>query len=140
MKIKDITPNPNANIPLLRKALEWAEEEAEKPFAESQWRQASWVVGPGRALVNPQGEYETKCGTAYCFAGWTAYATLGEHEDLRLGGDILDKTTGKRVTHCEDRAIEELGITPAEADALFYADNSIKRLRKIAEAIAGERL
>jgi hypothetical protein len=108
------------NIPLLRKAVEWAEAEATKPPTRRLW----W-----------QGDYrmETACGTAFCIAGY-----VGQMLDDRYA-----ETTFVDGTHVADFAAEALGIDADCADGvdgLFSSNNSIEDVRRIAEEIAGERL
>jgi hypothetical protein len=113
----DLTPN----IPLLRKAVEWAEAEAAKPDEQCAWWQGTYeisAVSLGR-----------ECGTCYCIAGYV----------WRIAGD------GKLFDYDEDAA-RLLGIDVAQHNyrrGLFAADNTIEDVRRIAEGIAakaGERL
>lgn len=111
-----MTNLPTPNIPLLRKAVEWAEAEAAKPNDTGLWNQALWA-------------FDTGCGTAYCIAGWTVYEAAGETVPV-----------GPRV---EQRAMHLLGLTYDEAWRLFDCDLSIQDVRRIAGEIAaraGERL
>lgn len=142
---------PEVNIPLLRKAVEWAEAEAARPEIDRQWRQAAWVSTPedvawdvvvgtpldevgfedgfGRLLNT----VESQCGTAYCLAGW-----IGQALDPRYATQhIVDDVHVARV------AADALGIDYQAArgeGGLFAAENSIEDVRRIAEEIAGERL
>lgn len=112
------------NLPLLRKALDWAELEAKKPRRESQWNQAMWLS-------------ETDCGTAYCIAGYVAHITADINRDDGIGMTTLSGVLIPR------HATRELGLTNGEAAQLFMASNSIADLRMIAEDIAeraGEEL
>lgn len=47
-------------------------------------------------------EAKRQCGTTRCVAGWVDYLTLG------------------RVTHSDEHAQDELGLTDEEAEALFF--------------------
>lgn len=120
------------NIPLLRKAVEWAEAEAAKPEGESEWYQGFW-------LSTPIGD----CGTAYCIAGWVA-----QHVDPRYA--LRSAADG---VHACDIAGDALGLPNPEPSwvhmgltgrhamqPLFSGGNSIEDVRRIAESIAGERL
>lgn len=109
------------NIPLLRKAVEWVEDEAQKPAVERQWDQSTWIVGYG-------------CGTTYCVAGYVAMLGDERYGDSRLWVDV--DGDGNEI-HCSDFAQRELGISNAEAAELFFADNSAADVRRIAEQIAG---
>lgn len=117
------------NIPLLRKAVEWAEAEAAKP--NGLWLQ-KWWVSPAdtsdsylMALRQAHGLTED-CGTAYCIAGYVCHV-----EGIETG------------QHAEEAA-RLLGIDPGKSSAafipLFAAGNTIEDVRRIAEDIAGERL
>lgn len=119
------TDLPTPNIPLLRKAVEWAEAEAAKPKAERLWEQWDYIT-------------PKPCGTAYCIAGWVV-ATTAPNVVLRDGsferdGDYLSPF---------DEAKQLLGLTYHEAEDLFVEDNTIEDVREVAEQIAaraGERL
>lgn len=127
--------NTDVNIPLLRKAVEWAEAEDARGD-DSQWNQSTWMMWaetlPAAAVT------ELKCGTACCIAGWVSVATLRPGEYILPGGEIFNKSGN--LTDCEDRATEQLGLTLDQASDLFDAENDIFAVRLIAEAIAGERL
>lgn len=120
------------NLPLLRKAVEWAESEARKPQADSEWYQDHFAVS-GEAIGR-------SCGTAYCIAGWIAHQA-GSH---RIELDSIDGDGSAMV------AQELLGITHEDAwcggfyeGGLFAAGNSIEDVRLVAETIArryGEEL
>lgn len=111
---------PEVNIPLLRKAVEWAEAEAAKPLPESQWYQGAF-------------RQEKACGTAYCIAGYVAQMQDPRYaKDVWAGGKFVGET-----------AAEALGIKSSmgtEPGHLFYSGNTIEDVRRIAEDIAGERL
>jgi nucleotide-binding universal stress UspA family protein len=112
-----MTDLPAPNIPLLRKAVEWAEAEAAKTDGTSLWDQTIWAG-------------DTGCGTAYCVAGWTVYEAAGR-QDVRVGPQV------------ESEAQALVGLTDDESSDLFHPDNSIEDIRRIAEQIAaraGERL
>lgn len=125
----------NVNIPLLRKAVEWAEAEAAKPPEVRQWDQGWWVTLPAERAEEFEVD-EAACGTAYCIAGWTCHAA----------GDVFDESRSECVsnladgTHISYRARDLLGISSSGAEALFYGGNTIADVRRIAESIAGERL
>jgi hypothetical protein len=119
------------NLPLLRKAVEWAESEAAKPVEESEWFQTFYHVA-GK-------EIDRSCGTAYCIAGWTVH----EHGQGDVG---LSTLTDQQIS---DAARDLLGIDDGDAwgiicePGLFDPNNSIEDVREIAESIArkyGEEL
>lgn len=135
--MENYEPNPNANIPLLRKAVEWVEAEAAKgkdskglPLGE--WMQGDWVTNKAN-LVTYYGtelEQEHTCGTAFCVAGYVGQLT----EPRYAQGDTVDGV------HVSDFAEKALGLTPGEAISLFSGGNSAENVRSIAERIAGEPL
>lgn len=127
------------NVPLLRKAVEWAEAEWAKGTDEDgrlvgDWYQGEWVV-----TAEERDGYETlaaSCDTAYCIAGYVGV--------LALGPDAFDRSwwfdEDEGVTHVSEVAQRALGLTTFEADALFKGSNTIEDVRRIAEGIAGEPL
>lgn len=133
------TTETQVNIPLLRKAVEWAEAEHAKGIRWSRWEQAMWVTTPQdqeRARRAPEDERggwyklaaqrDPECGTCYCIAGYLLHEVEGVPEDRAVG--------------YVNRAAALLGIARVQGDALFDAENSIEDVRRIAEQIAGERL
>lgn len=122
---------PEPNIPLLRKAVEWAEAEAAKTDGTCLWNQGVWAAS-------------TDCGTAHCIAGYVVMAahpgnvTVAESEygDLDLYVDGEEALWG-------ETAQELLGLTVHERVDLFDGANTITDVRLFAEQIAaraGERL
>lgn len=96
--------------------------------ADGSWNQKMWVE------IN-------ECGSAFCYAGhllhmqgWQAvripeqpsWATFG----LARNGEILT------WTGIGERAAQELGLTNAQADALFEEDNTLEQLKEIVDEIA----
>jgi hypothetical protein len=141
---------PEVNIPLLRKGLEWVEWQDTLPMIDSEWNQGDFVLPPeikaftliaGQRYINDHrmstGELQAltekvapHCGSAYCFAGY-----IGQLEDARYAR--TDEVDG---IHVGQFAQEQLGITEYQAEALFSADNTAKDIREICESIAGEPL
>jgi hypothetical protein len=113
-----VLPRPDINIPLLRKAVEWVEEQDAKPEAESAWMQA------GTVIVHPE-RFGRTCGTAYCLAGYIAAMVTGQ----------------ERPQEPISTAVEALGLDDAFAvQGLFWGDNNAADIRWIAEQLAGEPL
>jgi hypothetical protein len=113
------------NIPLLRKAVEWAEAEAAKPEAQCEWWQGEFQV-PAMALGRD-------CDTCYCIAGWVLHTAANKPDIEFSHADAAGNLLGiDGYRHLED------------ADhGLFHPANSIEDVRRIAEEIAasaGERL
>jgi hypothetical protein len=119
---------PAPNIPLLRKAVEWAEAEAAKTDGTGLWEQMDYIT-------------DKPCGTAYCIAGWVI-ATSPEaeiHDDFGYRFPVIE---GRNLLWAE-AGQELLGLTEIEADDLFCDRNDIEDVRYYAEQIAarvGERL
>ena len=145
------------NIPLLRKAVEWAEAEAKKPLLEREWDQSGWMRSPKHrardylmdkahrtgnfAELTDEGiqELAQTCGTSYCIAGYICHLA-----GLTFTGDnssmfyrVIDANGVER--NVSEVAAELLG-NPDDTGLLFDAGNSIERVRVIAEEIAGEKL
>lgn len=134
----------NVNVPLLRKAVEWAEVEAAKPAIDCEWNQRGWVTLPwerAEQLLAGADEIpdavEAHCGTAYCIAGYVANLSGFWSDKERAGAGVEWGVDGE---HVSDFAQAKLGIDDAGASDLFYANNTIEQVRSIAETIAGERL
>jgi hypothetical protein len=122
---------PAPNIPLLRKAVEWAEAEAAKPHPQERlWDQSSYAQ-------------PSNCGTAYCIAGYAVINGVpGAEAEVNGWGDYYLRVNGE-IAHWGTEGCEVLGLTYEEGDALFADDNDIQRVREVAEQIAaraGERL
>lgn len=118
--------NQNVNVPLLRKAVEWAEAEAAKPWEECRWHQASWSANPWDVFRWHNDTLQSKaagCGTCYCVAGY-----VGELEGFDHRGSV------------SEFAQDTLGLSDYDANRLFHASNTIEDVRRVAEEIAGERL
>ena len=112
------------DIPLLRKCVEWAETEAQKPYRERRWEQSRWKV-------------EKECGTAYCIAGYVIELQGGYEWDRdEVWGDCIRSSDGLGVERVSTVANRLLGLTPEQGDALFYPGNNIQRVRHVAERIA----
>lgn len=121
------------NIPLLRKAVEWAEAEAAKPWELCEWNQQDTIRPPENVLpsfrdlqagVSVSAQKAAECGTCFCVAGYVVAVIDGPAwRDSRM-----------------KRAAEHLGLNDDDAWDLFAANNTIADVRRIAESIAGERL
>lgn len=104
------------NVPLLRKAMEWAEVEATKPAEESQWNQLAYLSGTQR-----------RCGTAYCVAGYVGQLLDARYADDEFGGDLHQ--------HVSNFAAEALGLSREMEVDLFAATNDIEDLRILTKAM-----
>ena len=114
------------NIPLLRKAVEWAEAEAAKPTG-GLWIQQLWYTRPGaggyEAELRERNGLTPKCGTSYCIAGY-----------------VCDVEGIDALGYWPQRAAEALGLSESACAPLFNANNTITDVRLVAERLAGERL
>lgn len=113
---------PEIDLPLLRKVVDWAAAEDEKPEVEREWYQGTWIA--------PASVLGRNCGTAYCIAGYVGH----------LHGFVA-ATRG--TEHVADFAQGALGLTDLERAVLFSGGNTIQEIRHYAERIAaraGERL
>lgn len=139
--------NRDADVPKLRKYVEWVEWQDSLPDGDPQkeWMQSAWTVRLDKIRKDfaPEewsvlvGANRFTCGTTYCIAG-------------RIAADEGWKPHGRHVVSMVERdgdvaairvvAAEALGITQAQADRLFYCNNDTAKVRDIAEKIAGERL
>lgn len=148
-----------ANVPLLRKIVEWVEEQELLPEIDRTWRQQNWQVGPRDVAWQHAVEVTTLgapfpkvavimeslvpyCNSAFCVAGYIAeldnawegstgsYLTIPDHPKADEDGQV-----GVWIY-----AAEKLGITEDQGDVLFKASNTAADIRQIAERFAGEPL
>ena len=113
------------NIPLLRKAVEWVEEQDRLPEQQRQWNQWNFVELESDRI-------DGGCGTAYCVAGY-----IGALVDARFTNTSLIETEDGAM-HVADVAEDALGLP--DRHGLFQCNNTAADIRRIAEGIAGERL
>lgn len=122
------------NIPLLRKTVEWVEEQdtlSPRTNPERVWNQRTWYESIALGDIFGLG---WSCGTAMCFAGKVA---------IEAGWEPVGQSHVKRgevLMHIDDAARLELGISENDSEYLFEGDNTAEDIRRIAENIAGERL
>jgi hypothetical protein len=150
-----IVTDPVPDIPRLRKTVEWAEAQAARPDG-GQWRQSNWYsfldaepyleMGT-EVTVTDEGvaSEEGFCKTAFCIAG-KAVIDSGQFVLRAVGSNswlvVYDQATGQHFPWGAAGATV-LGLTSAEAEALFAGSNTIEDVRRVAEEIAarvGERL
>ena len=144
--------SPECDVPMLRKALEWAEAEAAKERFDQRWRQGAWaqnLVATEETMKRVGGLYtkmEVTCHTAFCFAGRvcdmagdTFIAETGPFRSAICVTDVISSDTG-RVREISHRAQDLLGIKRSAANTLFAADNTIENVRILCDAIVGEPL
>lgn len=128
------------NIPLLRKTVEWVEEQEEllrrvddgetDVLSLVHWDQETWY------------EETSICGAVYCFAGKIALdegwvPTLKQRPDTSFSLLMIKDDEVRQVSQI---AADALGISFYQAEPLFNGGNSAARIREVAEGIAGEKL
>ncbi len=124
------------NIPVLRKAVEWIEEQAKIPWRDRVWDQTRWVGNQRTPDINLDHIYGATgvCGTTYCMAGYIAQSNGW----TPVGMDAFWKDgVTKRAAVI---AREILNIERDDAGLLWFAPNDPVIIRERAEEIAGEKL
>lgn len=118
------------NIPLLRKTLEYIEEHPDE------WNQDSWA------------ERRSGCGTTMCVAGTAAYLsganlvwTAGGAGDISFVEATSCRTEDGLYHDIEDYATDLLGLTPGQANAIFYSNPADpQKLRELVEKVIDRAL
>lgn len=140
-------PTYTPDLPLLRKLVDWAEEEEVRQDRgedgkDVYWMQNNWL---STDFVRKNGEVTDQiCSTGCCIAGKVAldFGTPiftdwdGVTEYVRDDNDGL-------VYSIREFGREQLGLQKSEADDLFEGDNKAADIRTVAERIAeraGEEL
>jgi hypothetical protein len=128
------------DIPLLRKAVEWVEEQEQLLPIDREWDQEHYqMTSIHHAMVLLGGiptqlrylyQVAAHCGSTYCVAGY-----IGQMLDARYRD-----TTVVEGVHVAEFAMEQLRLTPIQGRSLFAANNSAADVRQIAENIAGQPL
>ena len=143
----DLANETEVNIPLLRKAVEWVEREAELPWWKRMWYQGTWAALKRDVYSYKERtfkKYEQEldyCGTACCLAGYVVQLNHTVEFEVDEDGDFVDVLVdGSDKLSISDLAREELGLTQVQAAMLFDGGNRASDIRKIAERIAGEPL
>jgi hypothetical protein len=140
--------DPQPNIPLLRKAVEWVEEQEALPWIDRNWWQGDYYVDPLfwatiMVCTSANGKYRTAsaqrraaqlvaphCGSAYCVAG-------------KIGADLDERYATSQVVdgvHVAAVAREALGLDDGQAQLLFAGSNKAADIRRLAEEFAGQPL
>ncbi len=121
----------DVNIPLLRKAVEWVEEQDALPEETRTWYQGAYVVIERWRVADLA--HDTGCGTAYCLAGYVAsQVDPNLAESSAYVNDDGDYVSTNLV------ASEILGL-PYDHN-LFNGGNDAETIRRLAEEYAGEKL
>lgn len=130
---KALTPN----IPLLRKMVEWVEEQ-DRLEENREWYQSEWIVTPSE-YPELYDEAENWCGTACCVAGKVALMDGWKAADF-YSGSATTVTKDGEYREVREVAAELLGIPDYGGHPLFDGNNTATDIRRIAEEIAGEPL
>ena len=136
-----MSTEPEVNIPLLRKAVEWAEFQSALPMIDCQWDQAFFIIKPQDRVDDLLSEFPnldeqheavvaTHCGTAYCIAGYVGQL-------LNPGYEQHDVVNG---VHVAEFARDHLGLNEEDAEWLWEGSHTIEEVRSVAETIAGQKL
>jgi hypothetical protein len=139
-----VTRVVEVDVPLLRKAVVWAEGEARLPEIDREWMQARYLAKPPEVAAvllldavrdGPVEFAELEqliphCGTTCCIAGYVAQLIDSRYAVVDTVNDVFIPEFAQRA----------LGITEEESEMLFDGSNSIADVRRIAEMIAGEPL
>lgn len=120
------------NVPLLRKMVEWVEEQDALP-EEKEWYQGTWFF----TKFHP--EEAEWCDSAMCVAGKVAVddGWVPRVVPPHFTGEVIK---GEKRENVWVVAAWLLGLEMEVADVLFNGDNEAHDIRRIAEEIAGERL
>lgn len=134
--MKTFEVDPTFDLPLLRKAVEWAVEQHEKGLRGEfcEWEQAVW-----RSNVDYIENGRPVCGTVYCVAGYVC-----EISGVALYGNAIEddgrtrNAEGYYINYEDpgDRAQRLLGLTRDEAVRLFDEENTIDEVLETARFIA----
>lgn len=139
------------DIALLRKAVDWVDEQTQLPKADREWYQGNW-----RALNEYLVEGD-RCQTTFCVAGYLAEIGGGEwvqadpshgHAHLLFATEgesgAFDMTEYARpVVTAWRRAANLLGIEEGQVDDMFGGNNDADDIRRMATYLArtyGEEL
>lgn len=121
------------NIPLLRKAVEWVEQQDALPKEKREWLQEYYVVVEDLRIFDLH--HKVGCGTAYCVAGYIGAMVDERYQEGQWGGG--DSTANEHVSTVAERA---LGLSDIQSSLLFNGSNTAARIRALAEEFAGEAL
>jgi hypothetical protein len=124
--LEAVHPDPNINVPLLRKSLEHITAHPE------QWEQHSWAV------------QTESCGTQFCLAGWAV--SLAGHdiewgEPDEFGERFADGVIGEydslgNPESVENVARRELGFTANNRGGyMFFGSNTLGNLWHLANTL-----
>lgn len=134
------------NAPLLRKVMEHIETSPEE------WDQSMWVqavkrveysngvtdIYPLPELPRNSSQPPAYCGTAFCFAGHTAYMSGWEPYWMGKSYDLFRMRKDGEVDMVHEIAKEALGLNSLQAEMLFNASNELEDLRYMVDYLASQ--
>lgn len=134
---KPVPMHEGVNYKLLDEIMEFIEAHPET------WHQASWFqhldpeTGDSKWHVTIEEVSErNSCGTSFCFAGHVALHEGFPSPPLDSNESWERTIDGERwPEHVDTFAMNRLGITTAQADALFDGDNTMTDLRNMVTAL-----
>lgn len=115
-----------ANIELANKALGLIEKYPDYHY------QGNWCEGGGekfRAAAD-NGEYPEVCGTTLCMAGWVSFLAAPTGTVFESGSSWFELPDGE-ATNMEDYARRQLGLTRAQAHAMFISAHDLRDLKAV---------
>lgn len=124
-------------IPLLRKGVEWVEEQDKLDPKIREWMQSEWTI-TSEFRVSEHG-HPVECGTGRCLAGYLGY----QIDPAAFKDDWVHPETGEYVDTYVQRVMEIDDSGYEEGDIyhdLWAGDNTAEDIRRIAEEIAGQKL
>jgi hypothetical protein len=157
-------PEPQPNVPLIRKLWDWLTEQDElrRRGLPNEWDQGFWIAVTDGDNVDSNGNpyfvsdkrlasqilnrvvpRPKNCRTVCCAAGWVVQ---------QIEGVTFRPATGRGIDYISYQgmsyivpvlAAEELGLLPSESSDLFSASNSLEDMETLLNEIlerAGERL
>ncbi|MGB3483983.1 MAG: hypothetical protein WBB07_17425 [Mycobacterium sp.] len=90
--------------------------------------------------LHDQADWANSCGTAACFAGWSALLAFGtsvlDGYGFELPAPFNDRLPNGNHPRMSIQAARLLGLTKAEAETLFDANNTRDMLRLMVKDLA----
>lgn len=135
--------NPEVNISLLRKAVEWVEWQDALAKPKRQWDQAVWVwfktkkgtlMKDRRRVAQVVQSNKWECQTVMCLAGFVALE--GGWKPTTQDGEVTKDGEVRAVPMVAEELLGIRNFNPG----LFNGENDARDIRRIAEQLAGERL
>lgn len=84
---------------------------------QSRWHATGDAIESAETVVKADDGQHPACGTTLCAAGWTSFLFAPEGSVLRADEVVLPDGTKREI---EDFAIDALGLTRSQSQALFF--------------------